>query len=143
MKNLIPFLIGGILVVGAFGCQSSPQDAAKSPQNIVPASPLPPVPVKPASQTTPITDKTEKTAATKNTNATTKSESALKTEVAKKLKESLPSNKLEVEAKADEIVIKGTAASQAELEKAEKLAKEVKGVKSVKIEAKVLPPNKI
>ncbi|MBD2445730.1 BON domain-containing protein [Nostoc sp. FACHB-152] len=140
MKKLIPLLISGILVVGAFGCQESHKDADKAPQNPSVVSPLP---VKPASQTTPITDKIEKAAATKNTTATTKSEGALKTEVVKKLKQSLPNNKLEVEAKADQILIKGTATSQAELQKAEKLAKEVEGVTSVKTEAKVQPPNKI
>jgi osmotically-inducible protein OsmY len=140
MKKLIPLLISGILVVGAFGCQESHKDADKALQNPSAVSPLP---VKPASQTTPITDKIEKTAATKNTATTTQSEGVLKTEVVKKLKENLPNNKLEVEAKADEIVIKGTAASQTELQKAEKLAKEVQGVKSVKIEAKVQLLNKI
>lgn len=140
MKNLVPLLISGILVVGAFGCQANPKDTSKAPQNIGAASPLT---AKPASQTTQLPGKTEKTSATKNTTETTKSDGVLKTEVAKKLKEGLPSNKLEIETKAGEIVIKGTAASQAELQKAEKLAKEVKGVKSVKIEAKVQPPNKI
>ncbi|MCC5639171.1 BON domain-containing protein [Nostoc sp. CHAB 5844] len=144
MKKLIPFLISSILVVGAFGCQDS-KDAAKNPSNNNETSQPS---AKPASQTTQTTDKTpktttEKTAATKNTTATTKSESELKNEVTKKLKKSLPNNKLKVEAKADDIVIKGTAASGAELQKAEKLVKEVKGVKSVKMEAKVLLPNKI
>jgi len=139
MKKLIPVLISGILVVGVFGCQETPKDASQVPQNNSAASPLP---AKPASQTTQVTGKTETTAATKNT-TTTKSDDTLKTEVAKKLKESFPSNKLEVDSKAGDVVIKGTAASQGELQKAEKLVKEVKGVKSVKVEAKVLPPNKI
>jgi hyperosmotically inducible periplasmic protein len=133
MKNLIPVIISGILLVGAFGCQETSNNASQTPQNTSAASPLT---AKPASVTTQITGKTEKTAATK-------SDGALKTEVAKKLKESLPSNKLAVESKSGEVVIKGTAASQAELQKAEKLVKEVKGVKSVKVEAKVQPPNKI
>ncbi|AFY45367.1 BON domain-containing protein [Nostoc sp. PCC 7107] len=140
MKKLIPFIISSILLVGAFGCQETPKDAAKTPSTNNEASPAS---VKPASQITQTTDKAPKTAATKNTPVTTKSEGELKKEVTKKLKTDLPNNKLEVEAKADEIVIKGTAASNTELQKAEKLVKEVQGVKSVKMEAKVLVPNKI
>ncbi|GBE92517.1 BON domain-containing protein [Nostoc cycadae] len=145
MKKLVPFIISSILLVGAFGCQETPKDAAKTPNTNNESSPAS---VKPASQTTQTTDKapkttTEKTAETKNTPVTTKSESELKKEVTKKLKADLPNNQLEVEAKAGDIVIKGTAASSTELQKAEKLVKEVQGVKSVKVEAKVLVPNKI
>lgn len=145
MKKLIPLLISSILVVGAFGCQETPKDAAKNPSTNNEASEAS---AQPASVTTQTTDKistttTPKTAATKNATATTKSETELKNEVTKKLKASLPNNKLEVEAKAGEIVIKGTAASPDELQKAEKLVKEVPGVKGVKVEAKVLLPNKI
>jgi hyperosmotically inducible periplasmic protein len=157
MKKLILFLISGILVVGAFGCQETSHNASQNPSTTNESSQLP---VKSAAQTTQTTGKTahnpgketstaaaktttEKTTATKNTTATTKTESELKTEVTKKLKAGLPGNKLEVAAKADEIVIKGTANSPAELQKAEKLAKEVPGVKTVKLEAKILLPNKI
>ncbi|WP_413199552.1 BON domain-containing protein [Nostoc piscinale] len=141
MKKLLPLIISSILLVGAVGCQENHQDAAKSSTN----NPTSQASAKPASQTTDKTpkDTTEKTAVTKNTPVTTKSEGALKSEVVKKLKAELPNNKLEVEAKAGNIVIKGTATSNAELQKAEKLVKEVKGVKSVKVEAKVLIPNKI
>ncbi|MBD2595530.1 BON domain-containing protein [Nostoc spongiaeforme FACHB-130] len=144
MKKLFPLIISSILLVGAVGCQESHQDAAKSSTN----NPTSQASAKPASQTSQTTDKTakdttEKTAVTKNTPVTTKSEGELKSEVTKKLKAELPNNKLEVEAKAGNVVIKGTATSNAELQKAEKLVKEVKGVKSVKVEAKVLIPNKI
>ncbi|MBD2454891.1 BON domain-containing protein [Nostoc sp. FACHB-87] len=141
MKKLLPLIISSILLVGAVGCQENHQDAARSSTN----NPTSQASAKPASQTTDKTpkDTTEKTAVTKNTPVTTKSEGALKSEVVKKLKAELPNNKLEVEAKAGNIVIKGTATSNAELKKAEKLVKEVKGVKSVKVEAKVLIPNKI
>ncbi|ALF52835.1 transporter [Nostoc piscinale CENA21] len=144
MKNLFPLLISSILLVGTFGCQENHQDAAKSSTN----NPTSQASAKPASQTTQTTGKTpknttEKTVVTKNTPGAKKSEGELKTEVTKKLKAELPNNKLEVETKAGDVVIKGTATSNAELQKAEKLVKEVKGVKSVKVEAKVLIPNKI
>jgi hyperosmotically inducible periplasmic protein len=53
------------------------------------------------------------------------------------LNKGLPGNKLQVENKEGEIILKGTAASVEELKKAETLAKEVQGVKTVKLEAKV------
>lgn len=138
MKNLISLLISGILVVAAFGCQETSKTTNETSQQSA----------KTASQTTKFTDKTpknttEKPETTKNPAVVKKAENELKNEVTKKLKESLPNNKLEVDAKAGNVVIKGTAASNAELEKAEKLVKEVKGVKTVKLEAKVFIPNKI
>ncbi|AFZ56893.1 BON domain-containing protein [Anabaena cylindrica FACHB-243] len=147
MKKLIPFLVSGILVAGVFGCQEAPKTGSETPGTTNEATT---VPAKPASQTTQTTEKTAQpiTAATttpvstttKITPETTKSD--LKTEVSKKLKEGLPNNKLEVENKEGEILLKGTAASQNELKKAETLTKEVKGVKSVKVEAKVAPLQK-
>ncbi|MBD2494228.1 BON domain-containing protein [Nostoc sp. FACHB-280] len=144
MKKLFPLIISSILLVSAFGCQENHQDTAKSSTN----NPTSQASAKPASQTTQTTGKTpknttEKTAVTKNTPVTTKSEDELKSEITKKLKAELQNNKLEVENKAGDVVIKGTATSNAELQKAEKLVKEVKGVKNVKVEAKVVIPNKI
>ncbi|MGM3307467.1 BON domain-containing protein [Anabaena sp. WFMT] len=143
MKKLIPFLVSGILVVGVFGCQEAPKTGSETPGT---TNETTTVPAKPASQTTqtaqPITEATTTpvNTTTKITPSSTKSD--LKTEVSKKLKEGLPSNKLEVENKEGEIILKGTAASQDELKKAETLTKEVKGVKSVKVEAKVTPVSK-
>lgn len=69
--------------------------------------------------------------------AATKAKSDLKTEVSQKLNQGLPGNKLQVENKEGEIILKGTVASQAELKKAESLAKEVQGVKMVKWKQKL------
>ncbi|WP_016951806.1 BON domain-containing protein [Anabaena sp. PCC 7108] len=136
MKNLIPFLVSGILVAGVIGCQEAPKTGLETPGT---SSEAPSVPAKPASETT---QTTPENTTTKVTPGTTTATSDLKTEVSKKLKEALPSNKLEVENKEGEIVLKGAADSQEELKKAETLVKEVKGVKSVKVEAKVTPVKK-
>jgi hyperosmotically inducible periplasmic protein len=150
VKKLIPFLVSGILVVGVFGCQEAPKTGSETPGATNEATS---VPAKPASETTQTTEKatppttgataTPENKTTKINPATTKATSDLKTEVSKKLKEGLPSNKLEVENKDGEIILKGSAASQAELTKAETLAKSVKGVKSVKVQAKVAPEKKL
>jgi hypothetical protein len=145
MKKLIPFLISSILVAGAFGCQEAPKTGSETPSTNEASS----VPAKPAADTTQTTTKTEtpttdaKATTKTETPAATKATSDLKTEVSKKLQESLPNNKLVVENKAGEIILKGTAASKEELTKAETLAKGVKGVKTVKVEAKVEPAKKI
>jgi len=150
MKKLIPFLVSGILVIGAVGCQEATKTGSETPSTTNEGSQ---VPAKPASETNPSVDNTVKVPAqptlvpipTSQTKlkidspktATTKLESDLKTEVSKQLNKDLPGNKLEVENKEGEIILKGTASSVEELKKAETLAKEVQGVKTVKIEAKV------
>ncbi|MBD0389497.1 MAG: BON domain-containing protein [Nostoc sp. C3-bin3] len=146
MKKLIPLLVSSILVVGTFGCQEAPKTGSETPSTTnevaqVPATPasqinqtakIPGTPTTPlaASRDTKVKTDSKKTAATK-------AKSDLKTEVSEKLNKGLPSNKLEVENKEGEIILKGTATSAEELQKAETLAKEVQGVKTVKVEAKV------
>ncbi|PHJ55597.1 transporter [Nostoc linckia z18] len=150
MKKLIPFLVSGILVIGAVGCQEATKTGSETPSTTNQESQPP---AKPAAETNPTIDKTVNVPAqptivpapsteTKTTTDSlktpaTKAESDLKTEVSKKLNQDLPGNKLQVENKESEIILKGTASSIAELKKAEALAKEVPGVKTVKIEAKI------
>jgi hyperosmotically inducible periplasmic protein len=151
MKKLIPLLVSGILVVGTFGCQEAPKTGSETPTTTNEAAQAP---AKPASQTNQTTDKTTaKTPTTQTTpletstdakvktasekTAATKAKGDLKTEVREKLNKGLPGNKLQVENKEGEIILKGTATSAEELKKAETLAKEVLGVKTVKVEAKV------
>jgi hyperosmotically inducible protein len=142
MKKLIPFVVSGILLAGTFGCQEAAKTGSQTPGTPNESSTAP---AKPAANITPATEKAtakpttaaEKKAEKKTVHAETKATGDLKTEVTKKLQEGLPSNKLEVEVKEGEIILKGTAASPEEVTKAEKLAQEVKGVKSVKSEVKV------
>ncbi|MBD0266294.1 MAG: BON domain-containing protein [Tolypothrix sp. Co-bin9] len=146
MKKLILLLVSSILVVGTFGCQEAPKTGSETPSTTNEAAQ---VPAKPASQTnetakvpgiqtTPLgasTDTKVKTDSEKT--AATKVKGDLKTEVSAKLNKGLPGNKLQVENKEGEIILKGTATSAEELKKAETLAKEVQGVKTVKVEAKI------
>ncbi|MFN6517516.1 MAG: BON domain-containing protein [Nostoc sp. CreGUA01] len=150
MKKLIPFLVSGIVVIGAVGCQDTTKTGSETPSTTNEASQAP---ATPASETNPSVDKILKVPAqptivpplTTDTKvktdslktAGTKDKSDLKTEVSNKLNQDLPGNKLQVENKEADIILKGTAASVEELTKAETLAKEVQGVKTVKVEAKV------
>ncbi len=61
----------------------------------------------------------------------------LKSEVRSKLEANIPNGNLTVGAKDGAIVVSGTVQTQNQLDKIEPLAKEIKGVKSVEITAKV------
>ena len=141
MKKLIPFLVSSVLLAGMVGCQEAPKTGSETTGT---TSETPAVPAKPASDTTRIIDNSTATPTTTPTatstatpSATSTSTTDLKTEISKKLKASLPENKLEVVNKNGAIILKGTATSQQEITQAETLIKEVAGVKSVKVEAKV------
>jgi len=140
MKKLFFLLVTGFLIVGSFGCQETPtsntgatQAPAKEAAEGRTITPDVKETTKPVSGTN-AKDKTE----TKKTLAT-KTEEDLKTAVSKKLQAGIPGNKFVVENKQGEISLKGVASSPGEIEKAENLVRQVKGVKSVKVEAKVEP----
>jgi osmotically-inducible protein OsmY len=141
MKKLIPFLVSSVLLAGMVGCQEAPKTGSETTGT---TNETPTVPAKPASDTTRIIDNSTATptatptaTSTATPSATSTSTTDLKTEISKKLKASLPENKLEVVNKNGAIILKGTATSQQEITQAETLIKEVAGVKSVKVEAKV------
>jgi len=147
MKKLIPFLVSSVLLAGMVGCQEAPKTGSETTGT---TSETPAVPAKPASDTTRIIDNSTATptatptaTSTATPSATSTSTTDLKTEISKKLKASLPENKLEVVNKNGAIILKGTATSQQEITQAETLIKEVAGVKSVKVEAKVKTEKKL
>ncbi len=143
MKKLIPFLVSSVLLAGMVGCQEAPKTGSETTGT---TSETPAVPAKPASDTTRIIDNSTATPTATSTatpSATSTSTTDLKTEISKKLKASLPENKLEVVNKNGAIILKGTATSQQEITQAETLIKEVAGVKSVKVEAKVKTEKKL
>ncbi|MBN3924237.1 BON domain-containing protein [Nostoc sp. NMS4] len=146
MKKLILLVVSGILVVGTFGCQDSSKTGSETPSTTNETAQAPAKPASqtnqtakvPETQTTPLGVSTgTKVKTDSEKTAATKVKSDLKTEVSAKLNKGLPGNKLQVENKEGEIILKGTATSVEELKKAETLAKEVQGVKTVKVEAKV------
>jgi len=157
MKNLLGLLIGGFLVVGAVSCSEPPSrtsaDAPDSTKENVNA------PTKEASQTTQ-TDATSDTrerqiesdirAREQRNNVTggdaDRADADLESEVRGKLEANLPASQLTVDAKEGDVTVVGTVPTQEQLSKIPTLAQEIKGVKSVKVNAKVAPaqsaPNK-
>jgi hyperosmotically inducible protein len=147
MKKLIPILVSGILVVGIFGCQDATKTGSETPGTTNEA-------VKPAKEATQKTDtaakggaeaeKTTKTTA-KGTAETAKQAPAnaaagtTKSSILSKLEASIPGSKLVVEDQAGAVTVKGTVPTEADVKKIEPLVKPIKGVKSVKVEAKAAP----
>ncbi|MGV0026481.1 BON domain-containing protein [Phormidesmis priestleyi] len=66
-----------------------------------------------------------------------KSDNDLQSQVRSKLEANLPASALAVEAKEGVVTVTGTVVNQAQLQKIETLAKEIKGVTSVNIKATV------
>jgi osmotically-inducible protein OsmY len=148
MKNLLGLLIGGFLVVGAVSCSEPPSrtsaDAPDSTKENVNA------PTKEASQTTQ-TDATSDTrkrqiesdikAREQRNNVTggdaDRADADLESEVRGKLEANLPASQLTVDAKEGDVTVVGTVPTQEQLSKIPTLAQEIKGVKSVKVNAKV------
>ncbi len=140
MTKFIPFLISGILVVGAVGCQENasqtssekPADTTQSAQT--PVEPASPVTDSVTETVPPATDTVEADA---NTNA---ADIEGTNDIAAKLKEALPKSNLEVQEKDDDITITGTVGSEAELKIVEQIVSQLKTTKAVKIEATVEAP---
>ncbi|MBW4643972.1 MAG: BON domain-containing protein [Goleter apudmare HA4340-LM2] len=131
MKNLIPVLVSGILLVGIFGCQEATKTGLETPNTTNEAS----KPAKEASQKTATavkdaTDKTKKVIA----GVTGKTNSL----ILSKLEKDIPGSKLTVEDKEGVVTIKGTVPTEADLKKIAPLVRQQKGVKSVKVEAKAV-----
>jgi hypothetical protein len=70
---------------------------------------------------------------------TDRDNSDLSSQVRSKLEANIPNGSLTVSAKDGAVVVSGTVPVQAQLAKIESLAKEIKGVKTVKVAAKVAP----
>jgi hyperosmotically inducible periplasmic protein len=131
MKKIIPFLVSGILMVGAVACQ---QDASKT-SDAGTTNEAPTTTAKEATSKTAATDTgTKATTATKGATA-----GGVKTIVKNRLEEKFPGSKLAVEETNGVLTVKGTVPDEATLKKIEPAVKEYKfeGVKSVKVEAKV------
>lgn len=68
-----------------------------------------------------------------------RTEADLASQVRSKLEANIPDGKLTVEAKNADLTISGVVKTQAQLDKIEPLAKQIKGVKSVKVKAVMAP----
>ncbi|RUT02178.1 hypothetical protein DSM106972_062530 [Dulcicalothrix desertica PCC 7102] len=139
MKKIIPFLVSGILMVGAVACQ---QDASKT-SDAGTTNEAPATTAKEATSKTATDTATKATNAAKSTTDGAKTAvtgaGGVKTIVKNRLEEKFPGSKLSVEEKEGVLTVKGTVPDQATLNKIEPAVKEYKfqGVKTVKVEATV------
>lgn len=149
MKKIVPFIIGSLLVVGAIGCQDTAKTSSDAPDTTTENVQAP------DAQTA---EKIENDAtsevrrdqlnsdirATEQRNNVTggdadRTDGDLQSEVRSKLEANLPASKLGVEAEDGAVTVVGTVPTEEQLQRIEPLAKEIKGVQSVKVDAKVVP----
>lgn len=162
MKKLSALLLSSALLLGAVGCSNDAKTAtdadsgsqATAPNTSTEASPSasPQAPSADSAQDTQkdATSEVRKDqlnadirAREQRNDATggdaDRADGDLASEVRSKLEANLPASKLAVDAKDGAVAVSGTVPTQEQLSKIDKLAKEIKGVKSVKVEAKVAP----
>jgi len=151
MQKLTPLLLSGLLVFGVAACDNASKTSESAPNNPNEA------PQTPTAQTTQASQKDAQSevrrrqlnsdirAGEQRNNVTggdtDRSKGTLASEVRSKLEANIPKGQLTVDAADGGIVtVGGTVNNQQELAKIEKLAKQIKGVKTVVVKATVLPP---
>lgn len=150
MKKLIPFLISGILVVGAVGCENGVEKTSTDAPNS--ANETTEAPAADTAQTTQ-NDATSEVrrdqlnsdirAREERNNMTggdaDRADSDLESEVRSKLEANLPASQLAIEAEEGAVTVTGTVPTQEQFDRIETLAKEIKGVNTVANKATVAP----
>jgi osmotically-inducible protein OsmY len=151
MQKLTPLLLSGLLVFGVAACDNASKTSESAPNNPNESPQAPTAQTTQASQNDAQSEVRRKQAnsdirAREQRNNTTggdaqRAKGDLASEVRSKLEVNIPKSQLTVDA-ADNgtVTVGGTVSNQQELGKIEKLAKEIKGVKSVVVKATVLPP---
>ena len=137
MKKIAPILLTGFLLLGTAACSSTPKTDAGSGTGANTQS----------SDNSQLEDNTQ--ANTQNsvgenqpssdniTGGDMQADGNLAIEVSDKLKTNLPNSNLNVETKNGIVTVKGTVPSQADLDQIQPLAKDINGVQTVEVLAKV------
>jgi hyperosmotically inducible periplasmic protein len=150
MKTFISLLVGSALLIGAVGCDNVSKTSSEAPANTDKT-------ISPNSQATKET-KNDATSSTRKAQIesdiraheqrnnitggdTKRANGDLQSEVRGKLEANIPTGKLTVDAKDGIVTIGGTVSNQAQLDKIEPLAKQIKGVSSVVNKVKVASAN--
>jgi osmotically-inducible protein OsmY len=151
MQKLTPFVISCLLVVGVAACDNVSKTSESAPANPNES------PQAPTAQTTEASQKdaqsevrrrqlNEDIRAREQRNKITGGDTQratgdLESEVRSKLEANIPNGQLTVSAVKDgTVTVGGTVNNQEQLDKIERLAKEIKGVKTVVVKATVAPP---
>ncbi|MBC1224371.1 BON domain-containing protein [Nostoc sp. UCD121] len=151
MKKLTPFLISTLLVFGVAACDNASKTSESAPNNPNEAPQSPSVQTTEASQKDAQSETRRRQldadirAREQRNNVTggdtDRAKGDLSSQVRSKLEANIPKGQLTVDATQDGVVtVGGTVNNQQELAKIERLAKEIKGVKTVVVKATVAPP---
>jgi hyperosmotically inducible periplasmic protein len=149
MKRISTYLMSGFLMLGTLACSVPSRTSADAPNSAQKEGETP---------TAKSVESSKEDAASKirrdqlnsdiraneqRNNATggdsDRANGELSSEVRSKLEANIPMGKLTVEAKDGNIVVSGTVPTQEQLSKIDPLAKQIKGVKTVNVAAKVVP----
>ena len=149
MNKFIPLIIGSFLVFGTVGCQDTAKTSTDAPNNAgeTVAAPETDDAAKVQNDATSEVRRDQLNsdirAREQRNNATggdaERSEGDLQSEVRSKLEANLPASQLGVEAEDGVVTVSGTVPTDEQLQKVEPLAKEIKGVTSVKVNVQVKP----
>lgn len=153
MKKLIPFLISGVIAIGAFGCANGTEKtSADAPNTANQTTQAPDAGTAQQTQNDATSETRRKQlnsdirAREERNNATggdaQRASADLESEVRSKLEANLPASQLAVDAKEGAVTVTGTVPTQEQLQKIDTLAKEIKGVQSVTNKATVAPAKK-
>lgn len=150
MKRLFPLLLGGFIALGAVGCEAGVEKTSTEAPNS-------------ANQTGEVantetaqqnqgdaTSETRKKQLESDIRAreqrndatggdTKRADADLESEIRSKLEANLPASQLAVEAEDGAVKVSGTVPTQEQLARIEPLAREIKGVQQVSVNAKVAP----
>jgi osmotically-inducible protein OsmY len=151
MQKLTPFLISCLLVFGVAACDNASKTSESAPNNPNEAPQVPTAKTTEASQQDAQSEvrrrqlNSDIRAGEQRNNVTggdtDRAKGTLASEVRSKLEANIPKGQLTVNATDDGVVtVGGTVNNQQELAKIERLAKEIKGVKTVVVKATIAPP---
>ncbi len=149
MKKFIPFIIGSLLIVGTVSCQDTAKTSSDAPDNAGETVASPEASSAQQIQNDATSEvrrdqlNSDIRAREQRNNATggdgDRAEGDLQSEVRSKLEANLPASQLGVEAENGVVTVSGTVPTEEQLQRVEPLAKEIKGVTSVKVDVQVKP----
>ncbi|MGL5066160.1 MAG: BON domain-containing protein [Microcoleus sp.] len=150
MKKLTPFLLSGILLLGATACSEGAKTSADAPNSPAETTASPPAAETVQKTQEDATSDVRKAQANSDIRAreqrnnvtggdAIRADGDLQSEVRSKLEVNITKGQLTVDAKDGVVTVGGTVPNQKDLAKIEPLAKEIKGVKQVNVTAVVVP----
>ncbi len=152
MKKITTLILSSLLLIGTVACEDNAKTSTNAPSSTEETGKVPSAKTVQSNQN----DASSKVrrdqlnsdirAREQRNNVTggdaKRAKSDLSSEVRSKLAANIPQGQLTVAAKDGAVVVSGTVQTQEQLDKIEPLAKEIKGVKSVNVVAKVAPANR-